>query len=253
MTQSTTTPRTLYNESAERWVRHQADSLSDFTARPRIVELCGDIRDARVIDLGCGEGYVSRTLRRQGANVMGIDISEEMIRRARAAEAAEPLGIEYRVGDASQLEIDQRDVDLVVAVFLLNYLELEQTRQAMKTMHDLLRPGGRLVFAVPHPGFPFVSSTRRPFYFDPSGSGYFSGRDRQFSGQIWKRSGQPLEVLFIHKTFQDYFEALAGAGFERMPRVEELRVTEEHLALDPDFFGPVADVPLHVAFCVERS
>ncbi len=250
---TTTTSRALYNHTADAWVRHQADSLSDFTARPRILDLCGEVRDERVLDLGCGEGYVSRQLRQRGAHVIGVDISEEMIGRARQAEAAEPRGIDYRVGDASRLHFREIGVDLVVAVFLFNYLDIEQTRRALHHVHRVLRPGGRLVFAVPHPAFPFISQARRPFYFDVEGSGYLSGRDHEFEGRIWKRSGLPLDVLFVHKTFQDYFEALELAGFDQMPRVEELAVTKEHLALDPAFFGPVADVPLHVAFTVERS
>ncbi|MCH9688559.1 MAG: class I SAM-dependent methyltransferase [Deltaproteobacteria bacterium] len=250
---ATTTSRTLYNQTADAWVRREADSLSDFTARPRILDLCGNVQDIRVLDLGCGEGYVSRKLRARGAHVIGVDISEEMIGRARQAEAAEPLGIDYRVGDASRLHFREIGVDLVVAVFLFNYLDVEQTRRALHHAHRVLRPGGRLVFAVPHPAFPFISQARRPFYFDVNGAGYFSGRDEQFSGRIWKRSGTPLDVLFVHKTFQDYFEALELAGFEYMPRVEELSVTEEHLALDPTFFEPVADMPLHVAFTVERT
>ena len=33
-----------------------------------------------------------------------------------------------------------------------------------------------------------------------------------------------------------------------MPHVEELHITADHVALDPDFFGPLVDLPLHVAF-----
>ena len=39
-----------------------------------------------------------------------------------------------------------------------------------------------------------------------------------------------------------------AAGFTAMPHVEELHITADHVALDPDFFGPLVDLPLHVAF-----
>src|SRR6185503_14393888 len=96
----TTDTRALYTENARSWVRDQPTSLSDFTARPRVLELCGDLAGKQVLDLGCGEGYVARQLARAGAAVVGIDLSSGMIEQARQAEEALPLGIRYAVGDA---------------------------------------------------------------------------------------------------------------------------------------------------------
>ena len=51
---------------------------------------------------------------------------------------------------------------------------------------------------------------------------------------------------------EDYLTGLRDAGFEKMPDVVELRATEEHLELDPEWFGPLRDLPLHVAFRLTR-
>jgi hypothetical protein len=59
-------------------------------------------------------------------------------------------------------------------------------------------------------------------------------------------------VRLIHKTFQDYFEALQDAGFSTMPTLHELGVTPELMTLDGAFFGPLEDVPLHVAISVVK-
>jgi hypothetical protein len=56
----------------------------------------------------------------------------------------------------------------------------------------------------------------------------------------------------VHKNVGDYFDALRDAGFREMPEVRELAVQPEHLALDAAFFGPVADLPLHMAMRVRR-
>ena len=56
----------------------------------------------------------------------------------------------------------------------------------------------------------------------------------------------------MHKTFGDFFSALSAAGFGSLPKVEELRVTEEHLQQHPEWFGPLRDLPLHVAFQIDR-
>ena len=244
----------LYDATASRWVRREPTSLSDFTGRPRTLELCQPVAGKRVLDLGCGEGYCARLLVGMGAaEVIGIDSSSQMIAAARSEEAREPLGIRYDVGDAARLEhVADASFDLVLAMFLFNYLEIEGTRRCMAEVARALRPGGRFVFAVPHPSLPFVREEEPPFYFSVDRGGYFSNRDRRFPGKIWKRDGTELEVQLVHKTFEDYFAALAAAGFRALPTVLELGVTPEIEAIDPAFFRPLADVSLHAAFAIER-
>lgn len=244
--------QTLYDDNAGHWVRTERTSLSDYTARPRVLDLCEPAAGRRVLDLGCGEGYCSRILRQRGAEVVGVDISPEMIARARQAEEHAPLGIEYEVGDAAQAAFSASTFDVVVAVFLFNYLNVDQMRQTMVNVHSMLRPGGSFVFSVPHPAFPFMRKAEPPFYFDVEGAGYFSDRNRLFPGRIWKRDGVALDVQLVHKTFEDYFDALKAAGFDKMPDLIELKVTQDMVDLDPKFFGPLLDFPLHVAMRIVR-
>lgn len=245
----------LYNRTASGWVRQEPLSLSDFTARPSVLALCEPVVGRRVLDLGCGEGYCSRELRRRGAlEVCGIDLSQSMIDAAQQQEAHEPLGIRYQVGCATNLsQIEEGVFDLVLAVFLFNYLTIDQMRQCMAEVARVLRPGGQFVFSVPHPAFPFMRrQTEPPFYFQVEDAGYFSARDSKFPGRIWKRDGSELQVQLIHKTFQDYFDALQKTSFQSMPTVIELGVTSEHIKLDESFFQPLINYPLHVAIKVSR-
>lgn len=251
MTQST---QELYNTTADRWVRSQPLSLSDFTARPALLQLCEPVRDLHVLDLGCGEGYCSRELRRRGAErVYGMDLSQRMIDAARSQESQEPLGIHYEAGCATNLsQFSTAEFDLVVAVFLFNYLSIQQTQQCMAEVARVLRPGGRFIFSIPHPAFPYMRSAEYPFYFEVDGAGYFSKRDQQFPGRIWKRDGSWLEVQLVHKTLEDYFEAMHQAGFSKMPMLQEFRVQPEHVELDEAFFKPLVDYPLHLAIQISR-
>jgi ubiquinone/menaquinone biosynthesis C-methylase UbiE len=243
----------LYDATASKWVRREPTSLSDFTGRPRTLELCKPVEGRRVLDLGCGEGYCARLLVRMGAaEILGIDNSAEMIAAARSEEAREPLGIRYEVGDAARLGQEDGAFDLVLAMFLFNYLDVAATTRCMTEVARVLRPGGRFVFAVPHPSLPFVRDEEPPFYFSVPQGGYFSNRDGHFPGKIWKRDGTALEVQLVHKTFEDYFGALHAAGFRALPRLIELGVTPEIEAIDPGFFGPLADVALHAAFAIDR-
>lgn len=244
----------LYDDTASRWIRNEPSSLSDFTARPAVISMCEPVAGLRILDLGCGEGYCSRELRQRGAKeVHGIDLSESMIAAAKAQETKHPLGISYEVNCATNLDrLADGEFDLVVAVFLFNYLTVEQTQKCMAEVFKVIRPGGRFIFSIPHPALPYMGEKKPPFYFNVDRNNYFSGRDNLFSGRIWKRDGSWLDVQLIHKTFQDYFEALGSAGFSSLPVIKELHVMPEHLQLDAEFFSPIDDLPLHVAFEVSK-
>src|SRR5690606_9390780 len=181
----------IYDRAAQNWRRCAPVLLADFTARPFVLDWCEPVGGCEVLDLGCGEGYVARQLkRRRAARVRGTDVSGEMIARALEEEEREPLGIEYRVGDARDLSwVADGSVDLAVAVFLFNYLDRAGTAAVMSEVHRVLRPGGRFVFAVPHPSLPFLRPEEPPFYFARAGRGYFSARDATLEGRIWRRDG----------------------------------------------------------------
>ena len=246
--------KVLYNQSADQWVREEAISLSDFTARPIVLGMCEPLESVNILDLGCGEGYCSRELKRRGASqVYGIDLSEGMIQAAQQQDKIDNLGIKYESRCATDLShIPDASFDRVLCVFLFNYLTVEQMNQCMAEVARVLRPGGKFIFSIPHPAFPYMRKPEYPFYFDIGDGGYFSQCDRKFPGRIWKRDGSWLEVQLVHKPLETYFDSLRNAGFVTMPLVQELRVTPEHIQLDPAFFQPLADYPLHLAFQVSR-
>lgn len=106
----------------------------------------GDLSDRSVLDVACGTGIFTRTIRRWGAaRVVGVDISEDMVRVARAHEADDPLGIEYVVGDVAALG-DLGQFDTVVGVYLLGYASSrDQIAQMARSIARNLKPGGQLI------------------------------------------------------------------------------------------------------------
>lgn len=245
----------LYDKHASRWQRREPSSLSDFTGRPPVFDLCGDVTSLDIIDLGSGEGYCSRELAGRGAgSVVGVELSDEMVQIAKRQEDELKQGITYRQGDVTALQDQDASYDLAVGVFVYNYVNTDQMLASFREVHRILRPGGNFVFSVPHPAFAFIRSKREaPFFFDVGNAGYFSGRNIQNYGEIYRRTGQALPVQMVHKTVSDYFDGLRAAGFKTMPEVRELAVKPEHIELDPDFFAPVADLPLHMAIRVTKE
>jgi len=243
----------LYDGQAAQWKRTEPVLLSDYSARPFVINLCEPIQGASILDIGCGEGYVGRELLKRGAGeIHGIDISSAMIEKAEEEKRLQELAhATYEARDIRQLRDAEFQVDCVLAMFLFNYLNSEDTTEVMTRAIHQLKPGGHFIFSVPHPSLAFLKHDKYPFYFEKKG-GYFSGRNILFPGEIWRRDGIAVGVQCIHKTVEDYFTALRKAGFTNMPEVYELRINEEHVAMDPEFFTPLIDLPLHMAFKVKK-
>jgi SAM-dependent methyltransferase len=120
-----------------------------------LVGLIGDPAGLAVLDLACGEGFYTRFLKRSGAVVVvGVDLSAGMIDLARQEETERPLGIEYRVGDARQVDMPGC-FDLVTAGYLLNYASSrEELLQMCQAIAHCLKPGGRFVTVNNNPAQP---------------------------------------------------------------------------------------------------
>jgi ubiquinone/menaquinone biosynthesis C-methylase UbiE len=104
----------------------------------------------RVLDLGCGNGYIARRLARAGAQVVGVDRSPASVERAR--ETAQPLGIAYHLADAANLGmIPATGFDLVIANMSL--MDIADGAGAIREAARVLVPGGRFIFSISHPCF----------------------------------------------------------------------------------------------------
>jgi len=100
---------------------------------------------SRVLDLGCGPGEL-RTHLPAGVTYVGVDISAAYIDRARERFGA---SAELRVGDATSLDDDLRDFDLVMAVGVLHHLDDEGVLALLRGSARAMSGGGRLVSVDP--------------------------------------------------------------------------------------------------------
>lgn len=135
------------------------------------------IAGKRVVDLGCGLGWVSRWMREQGASsVLALDISKRMIQRARAA--TDDSGIEYRIADLETLELPEAAFDIAYSSLAFHYVR-DFSRLA-RQISRALAPGGHLVFTIEHPVYmaaarpPLGGRRRRPQ--DLAGERLLAGR-----------------------------------------------------------------------------
>ena len=135
-----------YDAIAEQYRDSKRLPFRDCIERYTLFGLLGDIRGKSILDMACGDGTYTRLLKQAGAsNVTGIDVSSEMIRLAEEVERQHPLGCKYVHQDVSDF-VTRETVDIVVAMYLLNYARTgQQLQRFCQVCHDALRPAGRFV------------------------------------------------------------------------------------------------------------
>jgi ubiquinone/menaquinone biosynthesis C-methylase UbiE len=105
------------------------------------------LKGKRVLDVGCGDGALTRFLAREGATVTGIDISTETLARARAAEKVS--GADYAEGRGETLPYPDASIDGVVYMNSLHHVPINVQAQAVAEAARVLKPGGLLLAIEP--------------------------------------------------------------------------------------------------------
>lgn len=108
--------------------------------------LLGDAKGRRVLDLGCGSGEEMIPLIHRGADVIGIDISPELITIAERRLRDQKLNAEVRVGNAYDTRLPDSSVDIIFCMSLIHHLDLAKVKQEMLRV---LRPTGFIVLKEP--------------------------------------------------------------------------------------------------------
>lgn len=193
---------------------------------PALRALLPALHGLRVLDLGCGFGWFCRWARRQGAaRVLGIDVSEKMLARARAD--TDDSAITYTRADLEHLELPPAAFDLAYSSLALHYIE--RLEALLAQVHRALVPGGCLVFSVEHPIYTAPADPR--WSVDAAGrktwpvDGYLDEGPRSTD---WLTKG----VIKQHRTVATYLNMLLHLGLA-ISHVEEWGPTEEQRALRP--------------------
>ncbi len=103
---------------------------------------------SKVLEIGCGAGFMAVALAERGFHVYAIDSTEEMVKLARqhAAESGHATQISLHVGDVYALNFEDGFFDLVMALGVIPWLE--RVERAIQEMARVIRPGGYLILTA---------------------------------------------------------------------------------------------------------
>ena len=144
----------LYDHIGNKYDEYSRTATFKRAERYTVLRMVGSVDGRQVLDLACGAGFYARLLKQHGAGqVMGVDLSPEMIRIATQQEEAEPLGITYQVANVSELR-QLGTFDLITAMHLFNYARTkEELAKMFQHVYDNLVKDGRLVAYTVNPAF----------------------------------------------------------------------------------------------------
>jgi 2-polyprenyl-3-methyl-5-hydroxy-6-metoxy-1,4-benzoquinol methylase len=216
-----------WDGNAVPWAKKYArgdDKFRAFFLDEAFAGFVGDVQGQKILDAGCGEGHSSRNLARQGAAVVGVDISPRMIEIAREHEKRDPLGIEYQEASMSDLSgfVDGA-FDAVVSVMAL--MDTARYEQAVAEFFRVLRPGGTVLFSVLHPCFVATPGVTRAIIDGDKKLGLFIRNYWRQDSWLAKWDDKYAAPRFPY-TLSIYLRTLITAGFV-LTDIDEPRPSED--------------------------
>lgn len=194
-----------WEDQAESWIALAREETDAYWAyRDSFFQLVPGPGE-RTLEIGCGEGRVTRDLRSRGHKMVSVDSSPTMLGAARALD---PLG-EYVLADAAELPFEDESFDLAAAYNSL--MDIDRMDFAIAEVARVLRPGSRFCVCVTHP----VNDAGRFEHEEGPGAAFhidvYRGR-RPFDETI-ERNGVTLRFTGWCYPLEGYTRPLEDAGF----------------------------------------
>ena len=173
-----------------------------------ILECLGEIKNKRILDAGCGEGYFSRILARKGAIVTGLEPSD-MIKPAIDHNKIDNLEIEYIKEDLCDFNYKKDYYDAVVSINV--FMDIPDFEIALKSCVGVLKKNGILIFSILHPCFTPIrlDSTTNEYskYTDFDKKGYIEIEEYFKEIQV-----NQANDVYNHRTLSTYVNKLISCG-----------------------------------------
>lgn len=209
----------------------------------------GNLQGKCVLDLACGAGDFSHWLTQQGAEVIGVDPSAPMLRRARQNA---PLAKFLRGTSRDLAIVGKKRFDVVLAAFLFcNISSRRLFHRSLQEIYARLKPGGALIICDRHPAAfrALVSPVLRVTM--PRGTRYVDN-GTSYRIDVLTRANQWIHFTNYHWSIHYWVSALNTAGF-RLLAWEEMRPAPKIPALLQAAFAPFHQYPQNMLIVCRKA
>jgi ubiquinone/menaquinone biosynthesis C-methylase UbiE len=202
-----------YDEYLKKEGSYQAEVLL-----PQVLRMLSLTKADTVLDLACGEGFFAREFAKTDAKVIGADISQELIQKAKTAGGP----ILYKVAPANKLTF-AKNAEFTAVVCILALQNMEDIKSVFAEVKRVLASKGRFVLVLNHPTFRVLK--RSSWGFDEKQAVQYRRIDGYLSAakilvDMHPGKTNTPQTVSYHRSLQDFTKALASNGFA-ITRLEE--------------------------------
>jgi ubiquinone/menaquinone biosynthesis C-methylase UbiE len=249
--------RKTWNDNAPSWSRLSRqgyDTYRDAISSPAFFDMLPDVHGLKGLDVGTGEGYNSQKATENGAQMIGLDLSDAFCREAADRNTD---GLSFLCGDARSLPFRDGFFDFCIST--MAFMDFPEQVTAMKEVYRILKPGGFFQFSILHP---FYDSSHGEWVRNEAGEeeGYLI-RDyfRSPDGDVdeWMFSALPPDERKRQTAFKtprhnlsisEWITGLAEIGF-KIEECREPRPSQESVSRHPN----IRDALIMPYFLILRS
>lgn len=160
--------KNYWQNSPEMFSEKYKTNLSQFSSpvnwfllarRRKALQMAGDVKDKRILDVGCGSGVFMIEFIKRGAYAVGIDYSQKMIDLAKAELKTNKIpekDYALKKASATKLPYKKSEFDLILATGLTDYMTDEDDQKFLNEASRVLKRGGRIIVSFPVEKSPFA-------------------------------------------------------------------------------------------------
>ena len=162
----------IFKNEREYYAKQKPTSSSEFDLEKeqffkksniKLVQLLGDVKGKKVLDVGCGIGSLSFYLAQEGADVIGIDLSSNLIEYCKEQSKVLGMAIEFKIMNAQIPDFEEESFDIILGSRIIHHLP--DIGLFFNTCKRLLKTKGFIAFIEPLKRNPIVELNRK--YFAP--------------------------------------------------------------------------------------
>lgn len=184
--------RKIFEKYGEIFVKLQEKDKNRHYLSEIIHKMMGKVKGKKILDAGCGAGFDSKIMAKKGAEVIGIDISPNMLKMAK--KKCKGLNIKFYLRDMEKTGFPNGHFDIVAAIFCVALKR--NLRKVLKEFYRVLKKGGELFLVDVHPIRKMVVYT---------GDYFETGKHWEIS-RGWKR-------FEYYRKIEDLLNTSISAGF----------------------------------------
>lgn len=189
------------------WDKNKSLIRSDILVNPELLKMIGNVKGKTILDLGCGDGNLTSSLHKKGAEIIGIDKNEHSIKLAKEKEG------EYFCKDIRKVDFEKNKFDIIYSSMVFLFLSDKEIKDLAKKIYFWLKKGGMFVFSDKHASTEIQNDNSLWVNHEiPDKFNYF--KTSKIRATLKNEHGENVSFGYYHRSLQNYIQIFTLKGFK---------------------------------------